>query len=90
MFVFIDVDMALGRLLYMGVLISFKNLLSEALNEVLEKRLPYLMNSAQDISKNYTIKKGEMLVNDMMYGCGYPASVDTGLYELLRTQTTSI
>ncbi len=65
--------MALGRLLYMGELISFKNLLSEALNEVLEKRLPYLMSSAQDISKNYTIKKGEMLVNDMMYGCGYPA-----------------
>ena len=40
----------------MGVLISFKNLLSEALNEILEKRLPYLMSSAQDISKNYTIK----------------------------------
>ena len=65
--VFKDVDIALGRLLYIGVLIQFKTLLLEALNEVLDKHLPYLMFSANDVSKQITNKKFEMVSESYSY-----------------------
>jgi hypothetical protein len=76
------------HILAIGVLLAFKNLLSEALNEVLEKRLPFLMNSVQDISKAYdfkgTIQKD---INDMLNSCGYSSQIDIGLYEILSRNT---
>lgn len=57
-------DAALVRLLNIGIYLAYKNLLTEALNETLEKRLPYLMLSAEDFSKNYGEQKFE-IVTDM-------------------------
>ncbi len=60
-YVFKDVDLALVSLLNIGIYLSFKNLLSEALIEVMEKRLPFLILSAQDFSKNYGDHKFEIV-----------------------------
>ena len=57
----IDVDSALVKLLNIGIYLAFKNLLTEALNETLEKRLPYLMMSADDFSQNFGDKKFEIV-----------------------------
>jgi hypothetical protein len=57
----LDVDAALVRLLNIGIFLAFKSLLTEALNETLEKRLPYLMLSAEDFSKNYGEQKFEIV-----------------------------
>ncbi len=54
-------DSALVRLLNIGIYLAFKNLLMDALNETLEKRLPYLMLSAEDFSKNYGEQKFEIV-----------------------------
>lgn len=54
-------DAALVRLLNIGIYLAYKNLLTEALNETLEKRLPYLMLSAEDFSKNYGEQKFEIV-----------------------------
>ena len=56
-----DVDSALVRLLNIGIYLAFKSLLQEALHEVLEKRLPYLMFSADEFSKNFGDPKFEMV-----------------------------
>jgi hypothetical protein len=59
--IFKDVDMTLGRLLYIGVLFSFKSLLLEALTEVLEKRTPYFQFSAKDISQDIQNQQYELV-----------------------------
>ncbi len=61
-FIIQDVDSALVRLLNIGIYLAFKNMLTEALNETLEKRLPYLMLSAEDFSHNYGEKKFEIVI----------------------------
>ena len=55
-------DSALVRLLNIGIYLAFKGMLHEALNEVLEKRLPYLMFSVDDFSKNFGDPKFEMVI----------------------------
>jgi len=49
------------RLLNIGIYLAFKSLLLEALNEVLERRLPFLMFSADVFSKNFGDPKFEMV-----------------------------
>lgn len=77
------------RLLNIGIYLAFKNLLSEALNETLEKRLPYLMLSAEDFSKNYGEKKFELHVNEMSASCGIETPIDSGLYQIIKPPNTS-
>ena len=80
----LDIDSAIQHILAIGVLLAFKNLLSEALNEVLDRRLPFLMNSVQDISKAYDLKGNvQKDINDLLYSCGYSSQIDIGLYETL-------
>ncbi len=88
-FVYIDVDAALVRLLNIGIYLAFKNLLMEALNEVLEKRLPFLMFSADDFSKNFTDPKFKMLVNEMSSSCGFSSQIDSGLYAIIKGPSSS-
>lgn len=54
-------DVALVCLLNIGLYLSFKSLLTETLNETLEKRLPYLMLSVEEFSKNYRDTKYELV-----------------------------
>ena len=54
-------DTALVRLLNIGIYLTFKNLLTDALNEVMERRLPYLILSAEEFSKNYGDSKFEIV-----------------------------
>ena len=54
-------DTALVRLLKIGIYLTFKNLLTDALNEVMERRLPYLILSAEEFSKNYGDSKFEIV-----------------------------
>jgi len=86
---FKDVDSALVRLLNIGIYLAFKNLLTDALNETMEKRLPYLMLSAEDFSKNYGEQKFEILVNEMSSSCGFETPIDSGLYQIIKAPNTS-
>lgn len=56
-----DVDLALGRLLHIGVLVAFKDLVGECLNELLDRRLPFLMFSAEDMTKTNQNTKFELV-----------------------------
>jgi hypothetical protein len=77
------------RLLNIGIYLAFKNLLTDALNETMEKRLPYLMLSAEDFSKNYGEQKFEILVNEMSSSCGFETPIDSGLYQIIKAPNTS-
>jgi NCK-associated protein 1 len=78
------------RLLNIGIYLAFKNLLGEALNELLEKRLPYLMFSADDFSKNSSDPKFEMLINEMASSCGFSTTIDSGLYAIIKAPNPKV
>ena len=54
-------DTALVCLLNIGIYLTFKNLLTDALNEVMERRLTYLILSAEEFSKKNVDYKFEIV-----------------------------
>jgi NCK-associated protein 1 len=79
-----NIDLALVSLLNIGIYLAFKNLLMEVLNETLERRLPYLVLSADDFSRNYGDNKFELIVNEMSASCGFNTPIDSGLYQIIK------
>ncbi|CAF1006447.1 unnamed protein product [Brachionus calyciflorus] len=79
-----NIDLALVSLLNIGIYLAFKDMLTDCLNEILEKRLPYLMLSAEEFSKNFSDPKFELLVNEMSSSCGFKTNIDTGLYQIIK------
>ena len=90
-----DVDSVLLRMTIIGVLLSFRQLAQEALEDVLEDRIPFLMASIKDLQhfvpsakdmKNSSMK--QQVVNEMSSASGLTCDVDPTLINALRQQKT--
>ncbi|XP_019617309.1 PREDICTED: nck-associated protein 1-like isoform X2 [Branchiostoma belcheri] len=86
-----DVDNVLKRVTIVGVILSFKTLAQDALNDVLKKRIPFLMSSIIDFQKHFPeTPENNMvrveIVNEMASAAGLPCDVDPALCAALRVQ----
>ncbi|XP_070198960.1 nck-associated protein 1-like isoform X2 [Littorina saxatilis] len=80
-----DVDIVLMRMTIIGVLLSFRALAQEALNDVLEDRIPFLMGSIRDIHHHMPDNRDSMVVNELASSAGQSCDVDPTLCNALRT-----
>lgn len=80
-----DVDIVLMRMTIIGVLLSFRALAQEALNDVLEDRIPFLMGSVRDIHHHMPDNRDSMVVNELASSAGQQCDVDPTLCNALRT-----
>lgn len=67
-----------------GVLLSFRSLAQEALLDVLEDRIPFLMASVKDLQHFVPNTKDSKVVNEMASAGGLPCNVDPTLINALR------
>jgi len=78
-----------------GVLLSFRALAQEALLDVLEIRIPFLLSSIKDFQHHVPNGQDSMLasirsqiVNEMASAAGMPCDIDPALCAALRSQKT--
>lgn len=77
-----------------GVILSFRQLAQEALNDVLQDRIPFLLSSVKDFHHHVPSEQDTQLlasirtqiVNEMATAAGLPAKVDPALCTALRAQ----
>ncbi|XP_071122012.1 nck-associated protein 1-like isoform X8 [Mytilus edulis] len=81
-----DVDSVLLRMTIIGVLLSFRQLAQEALIDVLEDRIPFLMASVKDLQHFVPSTKDLKVVNEMSSASGLSCDVDPTLINALRQQ----
>ncbi|XP_052216371.1 membrane-associated protein Hem-like isoform X3 [Dreissena polymorpha] len=89
----VNVDSVLMRMTIIGVLLSFRSLAQDALNDVLEDRVPFLMASVKDIH-HYVPKSKDAghstirskMVSELASAAGLPCSIDPILVQVLRIQ----
>ncbi|KAL4225584.1 Nck-associated protein 1 [Mactra antiquata] len=82
----VNVDSVLLRMTIIGVLLSFRSLAQEALHDVLEDRVPFLMASVKDIHHFVPKSKDSMMVSELASSAGLPCSIDPILVQVLRQQ----
>ncbi|XP_035825856.1 membrane-associated protein Hem isoform X2 [Aplysia californica] len=88
-----DADVLLMRMTRIGILLAFRSLAQEALNDVLDQRIPFLIGSIKDIQHHVPNTKDSMLpvslkqqvVNELASSAGERCSVDPTLCNALRT-----
>eukprot|EP00105_Crassostrea_gigas_P041372 XP_019925520.1 PREDICTED: nck-associated protein 1 isoform X1 [Crassostrea gigas] len=88
-----DVDSVLMRMTIIGILLSFRSLAQDALLDVLEDRIPFLMASVQDLQHfvpnmkdtKYSHMK-QQVVNEMASAAGLSCDIDPLLISALRSQ----
>ncbi|XP_064603762.1 membrane-associated protein Hem-like isoform X2 [Liolophura sinensis] len=82
-----SVDSVLQRMTIIGVLLSFRDLAQEALLDVLEVRIPFLMGSVKDLQHSVpTSSKDSLVVSEMASSAGLACNVDPILCNALRSQ----
>ncbi|XP_013397025.1 nck-associated protein 1 isoform X2 [Lingula anatina] len=89
-----SVDSVLQRMTIIGVLLSFRALAQEALADVLEERVPFLLSSVRDFHQHPPNGQDNMskriqtklIVNEMASAAGLPCDIDPALCNALRAQ----
>ncbi|XP_037288152.2 nck associated protein 1 Hem isoform X1 [Rhipicephalus microplus] len=83
------VDSVLQRMTIVGVILCFRMLAQEALNDVLSVRIPFLLSSVADLKHH--VSNGETLVvSEMASAAGLPCKVDPALVAALRSQKNDL
>ncbi|BFZ05028.1 hypothetical protein BsWGS_08068 [Bradybaena similaris] len=80
-----DADVLLLRMTRIGVLLAFRSLAQEALNDILDQRIPFLIGSIRDIHHHVPNNKDSMVVNELASSAGEKCSIDPTLCNALRT-----
>ncbi|KAK6192637.1 hypothetical protein SNE40_004076 [Patella caerulea] len=80
-----DVDIVLMRMTIIGVLLAFRSLIQEALHDVLDDHVPFLMSSIRDIHHYVPNTKDAMVVNELASSAGLACDIDPTLCNALRT-----
>uniref|UniRef100_A0A131XD99 Putative membrane-associated apoptosis protein n=1 Tax=Hyalomma excavatum TaxID=257692 RepID=A0A131XD99_9ACAR len=84
-----NVDSVLQRMTIVGVILCFRMLAQEALNDVLSMRIPFLLSSVADLKHH--VSNGETLVvSEMASAAGLPCKVDPALVAALRSQKNDL
>eukprot|EP00105_Crassostrea_gigas_P018941 XP_011437222.1 PREDICTED: nck-associated protein 1 isoform X28 [Crassostrea gigas] len=81
-----NVDSVLMRMTIIGILLSFRSLAQDALLDVLEDRIPFLMASVQDLQHFVPNMKDTKVVNEMASAAGLSCDIDPLLISALRSQ----
>lgn len=86
----------LQRVTIIGVILCFQKLVQEALNDVLEKRIPFLLSSIKDFKHQVASTEAftdiqidvtkNQIVNEMASATGLPSRIDPALMAALRVQ----
>uniref|UniRef100_A0A0V0G7U7 Putative membrane-associated hematopoietic protein n=1 Tax=Triatoma dimidiata TaxID=72491 RepID=A0A0V0G7U7_TRIDM len=83
------VDNVLQRMTIIGVILCFRQLAQEALVDVLEERIPFLLTSILDFCQH--MPAGEStIVNEMASAAGLPCKVDPTLAAQLKSQKNEV
>ncbi|CAF0929336.1 unnamed protein product [Didymodactylos carnosus] len=101
-----NVDLLLQRVILIGVLLQLKTLIEESLNDVLKRRMPFLMSTLEHFYQQYKTtffnnsnrtnsqqQQHDLLINEMFSSTGSPTIIDSTLCQALINQkqsTTSI
>lgn len=81
-----QVDNVLQRMTIIGVILSFRHLAQEALVDVLDQRIPFLLSSIKDFQSHCPGSDPIKMVADMASAAGLPCKVDPTLANALRSQ----
>jgi len=90
------VDLLLQRVILIGVLLQLKSLIEEALQDVLHKRMPFLMITLEDFYSQYKTTtfsndpQHHLLINEMISSTGTSTIIDSTLCQALINQKNSI
>ncbi|ESO00384.1 hypothetical protein HELRODRAFT_101134 [Helobdella robusta] len=79
-------DVLLQRMTTIGVLLAFRGLSQDALLDILEIRIPFLLNSIKDFQQHAPNGQESMIVNEMASAAGLSCDVDPALCAALRQQ----
>lgn len=85
-----QVDSVLQRMTIIGVILSFRHLAQEALVDVLEQRIPFLLSSVKDFQEHLPGNDPIKVVSDMASAAGLTCKVDPTLAIALRTQKPEV
>ena len=79
----------LQRMTIVGVILCFRQLGQNALNDVLSQRVPFLLSSIFDFKEHFPAEEADStLVNEMASAAGLPCVVDPVLVTALKVQRT--
>ncbi|RWS03999.1 membrane-associated protein Hem-like protein [Dinothrombium tinctorium] len=84
-----NVDSVLQRMTIIGVILCFRTLAQESLNDVLSDRIPFLLSSIIDFKHHFS-NSDPMLVNEMASATGLPCKVDPSLVSALKAQKSGM
>lgn len=85
-----QVDNVLQRMTIIGVILSFRHLAQEALVDVLDQRIPFLLSSVKDFQEHLPGTDPIKVVSEMASAAGLPCKVDPTLANALRSQKPEI
>lgn len=78
-----SVDNVLQRMTIIGVILSFRSLLYEALNDQLEERIPFLYSTIQDVHQ-HSLPEQSVLINEMASAAGFGSQIDPLLLQTIQ------
>ncbi|XP_077288371.1 nck associated protein 1 Hem [Arctopsyche grandis] len=78
------VDNVLQRMTIVGVILSFREIAQEALLDVLEQRIPFLISSIKDFQHHLPSGDPMRVISEMSSAAGLPCKVDPTLANALR------
>ncbi|KAG8176652.1 hypothetical protein JTE90_009846 [Oedothorax gibbosus] len=84
-----NVDNVLMRMTIIGVIICFRSLAQDSLNDVLTDRIPFLLSSVCDF-RHHVPNGDSMVVSEMASASGLPCKVDPALVAALRSQKSEL
>ena len=90
------VDLLLQRVILIGVLLQLKNLIEESLEDVLNKRMPFLMTTLEHFYSQYKTTtfsndpQHHLLINEMISSTGKLTLLDSTLCQALINQKNSL
>ncbi|XP_065218570.1 membrane-associated protein Hem isoform X1 [Planococcus citri] len=84
-----NVDNVLQRMTIIGVILSFRQILHDALVVVLEERIPFLLSSILDFRHN-TNGVDSLVISEMASAAGLPCKVDPTLVNALRNVKSEV
>ncbi|CAL1535110.1 unnamed protein product [Lymnaea stagnalis] len=72
-----------------GVMLAFRSLCQGALNEVLDRRVPYLLSSIKDLHHHEPVGREFMIVHELASSAGEKCPIDPVLWNILRNMKSS-
>ena len=66
-----------------GVILSFRSLLYDAVNTQLEERIPFLYSTVQDIHE-HILPEQSLLINEMASAAGFSSQIDPLLLQTIQ------